>query len=127
MCSVENTAGKRLKQVRNQLNMTQAEFAEPLGERWDSIRDIEIGKKKLSADTAVLIEKVHNINLRWLLTGQGEMFLAKKDETASREENPLKNASMKLLDDMNDEQIQKAYDYLRDQKQLGEFLKEKGA
>ena len=40
---------------------------------------------------------------------------------------PLRVASMRLLKGMTPDQLRKAYEYLRDQKQLGEFLKEKGA
>jgi DNA-binding XRE family transcriptional regulator len=74
---MKTATGEKLKRARNQLNLTQAALAEPLGMPWDSIRDIETGRKKLSTDLAVLIEKVHGINLRWLLTGEGDMFINK--------------------------------------------------
>lgn len=40
------------------------------------MRDLESGKKKLTPDLAVDIEKKHFVNIRWLLTGNGEVFLA---------------------------------------------------
>jgi len=43
------------------------------------------------------------------------------------EADPMKLSSAKLLSQLNDEQTRKVYEFLRDQKQLGEFLKEKGA
>jgi transcriptional regulator with XRE-family HTH domain len=42
-------------------------------------------------------------------------------------DDPLREASKRLIDCMDHEQLRKAYEYLRDQKQLGEFLREKGA
>ena len=73
--------------------MTQAAFAEPLGLTWTNIKDLEIGRKKLTPELSQKMEEVHNINLRWLLTGQGPMFLAPANRVAS-ESSEDKEASL---------------------------------
>jgi transcriptional regulator with XRE-family HTH domain len=121
------TVGGRVRLLRKSLGLTSVELSKRTGINRTYISDVESNRREPSRNFLDSLNATFNASYDWLLTGQGEMFLAKEDETASREGNPLKDASVKLLDDMSDEQIQKAYDYLRDQKQLGEFLRKKGA
>jgi len=65
----------RLKKIRAYLNLTQEEFGVPLGLNQTKIRDLESGKVKVSTLHAIAIEKIHGINIDWLLTGEGEMFI----------------------------------------------------
>ena len=66
---------KRLKEVREENRYTQKEFAEILDLKQAKVRDIEVGRGKLSMEILVKIEDEFNINLRWLLTGRGNKYL----------------------------------------------------
>jgi transcriptional regulator with XRE-family HTH domain len=70
-------AGSRLKQVRQDLGLTQKDFAEKLGFKWYKIKDMESGKQNITYDIAKLIEKIFSINHDWLLTGEGEIYVNK--------------------------------------------------
>ena len=63
----------RLKEARDALGMTQDKFGSDIGLKWFSIRDMESGKKAITVDIAQKIERIHCIDLRWLLTGEGAM------------------------------------------------------
>lgn len=66
---------ERLKAFRHQKDLTQTQLAESIGMKQTQIRDIEIGKVKVSVEMALQIEKKFGLNMRWLLTGDGDMFL----------------------------------------------------
>ena len=65
---------ERLKQLRRELAITQAAFAEKIGLKQGSYADIERGKNKLNARNRDAICREFNINSAWLETGEGEMF-----------------------------------------------------
>lgn len=67
------SCGDRVKIVRETTGLTQAEFGEKLGFKLNKIRDIEIGKQKVSPEIALAIEKNFYISFRWLLIGDGPM------------------------------------------------------
>ncbi len=72
--------GKRIKEIRKNLNLTSAELAIKLDIPVRTIgsyerEEAQPGPKFLSA----LIEKCH-INVNWLLSGKGNMFISKKME-----------------------------------------------
>ncbi len=65
---------KRLKELRKTLNLQQGEFAKNIGILQQQLSKYERGENKPSADfLAKLIEKT-NVNINWLLTGNGNMF-----------------------------------------------------
>jgi len=75
----KNEYGSKLRQAREALGMIQRVFGGPLGLNEANIKDIETGRKKLTPELATQIEEAHGINMRWLLTGKGEMFLVEKN------------------------------------------------
>jgi len=75
------SAGKRLKEVRNNQGLTQSKFGEMLGLKQTQIRDIESSKQQVNIDLADKISKFFYINPWWLLTGKGKMLL--KDSVES--------------------------------------------
>jgi DNA-binding XRE family transcriptional regulator len=68
------TSGERLKKIRNDLSLTQAELANILGFEWHKIKDIETGKQKLTPELAKKIEDLFSVNGWWLLTGQEQLI-----------------------------------------------------
>ena len=76
---------KRLKKLRNELEMTQQEFADVLGTARGNISAYEVGKNAPSDAVISLICKTDfpkgRVNETWLRTGEGEMFIeASRDE-----------------------------------------------
>lgn len=76
---------KRLKKLRNELEMTQQEFADVLGTARGNISAYEVGKNATSDAVISLICKTDfpkgRVNETWLRTGEGEMFIeASRDE-----------------------------------------------
>ena len=67
---------ERLKELRKALNMTQAEFAERIGAKRNTITTYEIGRNIPSDPIVHSICVAFNVNEAWLRTGEGEMFLA---------------------------------------------------
>ena len=76
---------KRLKKLRNELEMTQQEFADVLGTARGNISAYEVGKNAPSDAVISLICKTDfpkgRVNETWLRTGEGEIFIeASRDE-----------------------------------------------
>ncbi len=66
---------KRLKELRNHLNLTQEEFADRLNLKSRSIiAYYESGRRSISERTICDICDKFNVNRHWLETGDGEMF-----------------------------------------------------
>jgi transcriptional regulator with XRE-family HTH domain len=63
------TANDRLKQVRDKTGLTQSEFGQYLGLSQGNIKDIEIGRKKVTPEIALEIESIYGVDFKWLLTG----------------------------------------------------------
>ena len=73
--------GKRLRSVRNRLDLTIEKMHEITGFSKSLISDAENGSKKPS--TIYLFELLHNfdVSIDYIFTGRGKMFLPYKDET----------------------------------------------
>ena len=67
---------KRIKQVRQTLNISQRDFAKRVYISQTLLGDIELGNRNVNDRTIQLISTEFNVNKDWLLTGNGEMFSA---------------------------------------------------
>ncbi len=66
----------RLQKLIKALNLKQTTFAQSLGIKQPNISRMISGQNKISAEVLNRISNTHKmINLHWLLTGEGEMFL----------------------------------------------------
>lgn len=65
----------RLKGIRKSLRFKQKEFAERLKISGPALSEIEGGKYKPGHDFFIKISKEFNVNLYYLLFGEGDMFL----------------------------------------------------
>jgi len=69
------TFGNRIKEFRKKLNLSQQELAKHLNMQPQALARYEKDKVKPSIELAKKLTDLFNINLNWLLTGKGEMFL----------------------------------------------------
>ena len=67
--------GERIKKIRKALNLKQKEFAERLNMSSPSLSEIETGKYKPGYDFLINISKEFNVNLYYVLFGEGDMFI----------------------------------------------------
>lgn len=65
----------RLKLLRNTLNLSQEEFGKRVGVTKTSISRLETGANKITDRMLVSISREFRVNIDWLKTGRGEMFL----------------------------------------------------
>lgn len=72
---------ERLKQLRKALGKRQEEMAELLGVTYSAISSIESGRRNVTEQHLKILEGSSlNVNIDWLRTGEGEMFLPKKKD-----------------------------------------------
>lgn len=69
------TINERIKVLRNELNLTQTEFADRLGLSQNAIARYESGDRNPGGQTIKSICREFNVNVLWLENGEGEMFL----------------------------------------------------
>lgn len=65
---------ERLKELRKELGLTQAEFGKVLGLSNFAISDMEKGKSSISKRNVYLICEKFGISERWLLEGIGDKY-----------------------------------------------------
>lgn len=63
----------RIKQIRKDSKLTQAEFGERIGVKGNTITNYENGLRNPTAAVILSICREFNINEEWLRTGKGEM------------------------------------------------------
>jgi transcriptional regulator with XRE-family HTH domain len=73
--------GERLQIIRKHLGLLQKEFAEKLEISTSSISDIEAGNIKPRFELIYNLTKKFNVNIYYLLHGEGDMFMPEEDET----------------------------------------------
>lgn len=70
----------RVKDLRQHIGATQAEFARRINLSRNFIAQIEIGSKKPSERTIADIIRVYGVDEHWLRTGEGQMCRQPKNE-----------------------------------------------
>ena len=66
---------RRIKLIREALDLTQEEFGKGVGKSLNTILSWEAGRTSPPDHFLKVIEKIYNISPRWLRRGQGDMFL----------------------------------------------------
>lgn len=103
----------RFKELRKQLGLTQAEFAERIGSSQNVVANYEIGRRNPSASVINNICKEFHVNEEWFRTGEGEMFVEidPEDELMQWAEKNLTSKSdsfrkrfIRMLSRMTDEE-----------------------
>lgn len=65
-----NTIGKRIKELRNEIKLSQKELAENIGVSRGNVGDWESEKSKPGADALFSISQFFNVTADWLLSGK---------------------------------------------------------
>lgn len=85
--------GDRLKAVRKKLGLNQQSLGSALRINASAVSQMENNRIKPSLDTLLLLSKQFQVDLHWLITGKGDMFMAteeKRSGDANRSLNKLK-------------------------------------
>lgn len=75
----DKTIGQRLKYVRNMLGMTQSEFSDIIGMERSQIARAERDQRELRFEHLTRIAKECNVNLNWLISGDGSILENQKN------------------------------------------------
>lgn len=73
---------ERIKKIRKELHLTQAEFADELRIKRGTISNYEIGRNTPIDAVISLICREFDVSEAWLRTGEGEMFRKKSRDDA---------------------------------------------
>ena len=65
------TIGERIKLLRKDLKMSQAEFGQRIGLKQAAIGLYENGNRNVSEQSITLISQVYQVRAEWLRTGEG--------------------------------------------------------
>jgi transcriptional regulator with XRE-family HTH domain len=71
---------ERIKEIRQQLNKSQREFAKAIYVSYGYLSEIETGQKDANDRLVHLISSAFSVNKHWLLTGEGRMFNSTPEE-----------------------------------------------
>ncbi len=76
--------GSRIKQIRSFHKLSQRAFGEKLDRKSSGyISEVETSKTKPGSDLLYSLIRAYKININWLLTGEGSMFMEGSDTTAN--------------------------------------------
>ena len=79
--------GENLKKMREILNISQAVLASSLDITTGAVGLVEKGKSKLKTENLIKLINKYHTNINWLLTGEGAMFLSRKNTFELKQKN----------------------------------------
>ena len=103
---------KRLKAVRDSFGLNQLKFAESLNLKQSSYNQYETGKRSIPDSVLRDTSKKYQINLHWLLTGEGNMMLSEIDQLTR--DLAFKKAKIDLGDKYKESDAKLCLDILED-------------
>jgi SOS-response transcriptional repressor LexA len=101
--------GERIKKLRITLHLKQVDMAKALKLNPSAISQVESGRTNPSLETISEIGNLYNVDLHWLITGEGKMFNTPR-ETAAR--NGGWDKFQKMLNSRLEEIVQARLDLL---------------
>ena len=105
------TIGDRIKILRKEKKLTQAEFAEKIGLKATAIGMYEKNLRNVSEQSITLIIQVFNVSETWLRYGKGDMYTQTDNQIVEQlikqyHMSPEQEKVMKLFLSMSDEKRQ---------------------
>lgn len=97
--------GYRLAEVRKSFNFSKKDMGELLGIHPNNYPRLESGEGKLTPEMLIAL-KAKGVNIDWLISGEGSMFLPSTGESRRDAYEAVKNATLEAV-------LQKAADYDR--------------
>ena len=79
--------GKRFRLIRERLGITQAEVGEKLGIQSQHVSKYERGETVPTWENLIKLTEIYDVNINWLLTGKGGMFLSMANYSILGEQN----------------------------------------
>ena len=79
------TTGQRFKKIRTALDLSQDDFGEKIGLSKSAVSAVENDKSFVSINVQRTLFMEYNINLNWLICGEGSMFNSPKYEDVEDE------------------------------------------
>lgn len=93
-----DSINERFIELRKACRKNQSEFAKVLGLSRSGVTSIETGQRKVTEKHLIMLDNwdEYNVNIEWLRTGKGEMFLPTETDTLEliRKEYSLTDAQL---------------------------------
>ena len=88
-----------MKQLLKALKLKQNQFAKSVCVSPSHVSDVLTGRRNgFSSEVIVKIAQLYNVNLHWLLTGEGDMFLPGKGPAARGPSQELSDTNFNVID-----------------------------
>lgn len=111
---------QRIVKVRQFFRLNQSDFAASLETNRTTLAGYEKGNSPPSTSFLVKIKEVYKINLHWLLTGEGEIFITSENDTLVMED--LIQSDNSNGEDLADEMRQTRRKMGKTQKEIAALL-----
>lgn len=103
----------RLKELRTALNLSQEDVADAINSKRSTVSGYERGISLPDSDTINAIVKEFNVNIKWLVAGEGAMFISEETlPAASGSSIPLLSQKVSCGSGVNWESEQNIVEYL---------------
>jgi len=105
---------ERYNQIREKTGLSKKDFADSLGLSFSMNYQISSGRIKLPRDLLDKLSQVHNVNLHWFLTGQGQSGLESNTaEIELLDQEAAAGRGREIADYVEKRYIPILYDFLR--------------
>jgi len=89
--------GDGLKKVRTKLGLNQSQMADNLGIKQGGWSHYEKNRRKPDIEILIQLVLKHNVNINWLLTGKGDMFLLSDEKQKEKFAKLIADALITLV------------------------------
>jgi phage repressor protein C with HTH and peptisase S24 domain len=86
---MERNISKRFTEIREFTHLNKQQFADSIEIPSTTVSDIELGKREPSKDVLLKLASKYQVNLHWMLTGDGEKYVNEALSTTIRGLKPL--------------------------------------
>lgn len=74
------SVGKRIREIRKKINLSQKDFSGTLETTQVVLSRYENESRKPTTSVLNKLNEIYHIDINWLLTGKGEMFITSPDQ-----------------------------------------------